>query len=435
MHLNYLNKLRSKEFTFLFFLSLLCLVYGYVIAFNGLILNNLTTILFITCSMLFLYQGIRITSDSQDSKELTIFLLTITLAINLFMILGTALSFPTENFFWVADSYDIHIPGSIKLMEFFQGKLDTLVRTSVYDRTYLAHIMGALFFQILGVNHITSALSLLIPKIVCAYFIFKGTKKLFDFDSAKIATLIYAFLPTAIFYTTTFYKEATLQMLVAMILYFMISFYEKINFKTFLILIFLFLLLGNERHYLVPCFAISVLLFVFLSKKLKLLHKIGIILTFIIGYKLFTSYYRDVNFSFILATLTDYKNKYSSYTDVTSINRTLPYPLTAIKLLLSPFVTTVKLYTYSHYATLLTWGSVIHHTLILSFIVSFYKIWKEKTKRDILLILSVPFFAFLLAFGYVAPYNGRLRDSFLPLIVIIGSYSVTLLLKKMKKIN
>lgn len=432
----YLNKFQSKEFKFLFSLSLLCFIYGYAIAFNGLVFNNISTILFILFSMFFLYKGIRITNDSLDSKSTIMFLLTTTLVINMFMILGTALAFPTEKIFWVVDSYNMHIPGSIKLMEFFQGKLDTpIVRTSVYDRTYLAHILGALFFHIFGVNHIASALSLLIPKVICAFFIFKSTKKVFDFDCAKIATLVYAFLPTTIFYTTTFYKEATLQMLVAMIFYFIISFYEKLDVKNFIIIVFLFLLLGNERHYLVPCFAISALFFAFLSKKLKFLHKLAIVLTFILGYKIFTSYYWDINFSKILSILTVYKSKYSDYADVTSINKSLPYPLTVIKLLLSPFVTSVKLYTYTHYATLLTWGSFIHHTLILFFVVSFYKVWNENTKRQLLLILSAPFLTFLLAFGYVAPYNGRLRDSFLPLIVIIGSYSIHMFLKKMKRIN
>lgn len=430
------NKFQSKEFKFLCSLSLLCFIYGYVIALNNLVFNNISTVIFISFSMLFLYQGIRITNDSEDSRSTILFLLAVTLAVNLFMILGTALAFPTEKIFWVVDSYDMHIPGSVRIMELIQGKLSgPIVRSSAYDRTYLAHIIGALFFSIFGVNHVASSLSLLAPKVVCAYFIFKSTKRMFGFDCAKIAILVYAILPTAIFYTITFYKEATLQMLVAVILYYIIKFYEQLDIKSFLILLFLFLLLGNERHYLVPCFAISALFFVFLSQKLKVFYKIALILTFIVGYKIFTYYYWDINFAEILSVLAVYKSKYNGYTDITSINRTLPYPLTVIKLLFSPFVTPIKLQTYSHYATLLTWGSFIHHMLILAFGIGFYKLWNEKSHRQVLVLISAPFFAFLLTFGYVAPYNGRLRDSFLPLIIIIGSYSINMLLKKMKKIN
>lgn len=427
----YIQKFQSKEFKFLLIVSLLCFAYGYAISFNGLLLNNISTIVFITSSMFSLYKGIEIAKNLEDSRSTLTFLLTITLVINLFMILGTASASPAEKILWVTDSYDMHIPGSVRIMEFFQGKLESpIVRSSVYDRTYITHILGAFFFYVFGVNHIASSLSLLIPKIICAYFIFKGAKSLLGFDCAKIAVLVYSFLPTAIFYTVTFYKEASLQMLVAMILYFIIKMYMKLEIKYFVALLFLFLFLGNERHYLVPCFAVSALFFAFLSKQLKIVYKVGVILTCIIGYKLFTAYYWDLNFITILRTLALYKSKYSDYVDVTSINKTLPYPLGVVKLLLSPYITSIKLNTYTHYATLLTWGSFVHHILILFFGFGFYKVYKEYNQKNLLVILSVPFFIFLLVFGYVAPYNGRLRDSFLPLIVMIGSYSINIVLKK-----
>lgn len=430
----YLKKFKANEFKFLLGISFICFVYGYLITLNSLVLNNTFSIIFIILLIFSLYLGSKICEKLEDRKSTIVFLLLITFVVNFFMIIGTAAAFPAEKMLWVTDSYDMHIPGSVRIMEFFQGKMDSpIIRSSIYDRTYLAHILGAIFFALFGVNQIASSLSLLTPKVICAYFIFKGTKSLLGFDYAKVATLTYAFLPTAIFYTITFYKEATLQMLISMILYFIIMLYNRPRFRYFIALIFLFLFLGNERHYLVPCFAVAAILFVFLSKRLNLTYKIGTIAVCIIGYKLFTAYYWDVNFSRFLETLIIFKNKYSDYPDVTTINKNLPYPLGVFKLMLSPYVTIIKLETYTHYATLLTWGSITYHILALFFMVSCYKICKVLNKSRLIIILMAPFVIFLFTFGYVAPYNGRLRDSFLPLIIMIGSYSINAVIKKSKE--
>ncbi len=423
----------SQKTGFLVILSLICFSYGYLISLNDLVFNNIATVVFILLSMATLCVGIKISEDLEKSKSTLRFLLLTTFIVNFFMILGTAAAQPAEKILWVADSYDMHIPGSVRIMELIQGKLTgPIVRTSIYDRTYIAHIFGAIFFAIFGVNQIASSLSLLIPKVICAYFIFKGTKKFLSFDHAKMAVLLYALLPTGIFYTITFYKEATLQMLVAMILYYVIKLYKKFKIKYFAILLLLFLFLGNERHYLVPCFAIAALIYVFSSKELKISYKIGMIVTCIIGYKIFTAYYWDISLSNVIKTLVIFKAKYSDYPDVAAANKNFPYPLGVIKLLLTPFITTVKLKTYTHYATLITWGSMIHHLLVVCFGFGFYKIYKEINNRKLLIILTAPFLTFLLAFGYVAPYNGRLRDSFLPLMVMVGSYTIVFILKKIK---
>ncbi len=428
-----LNVLRKDQKNQILLTSLTCFIYGYAISINSLILNNVSTIMFITTSLfLFLKSKNLINKPSLDENALR-FLLITTFSINLFLILGTAVAAPKESLFWVVDSYDMHIPGSIKIMNIILGKTSfKILRSSIYDRTYLAHIFGALSFAIFGVTHIASALSLIIPKLICAYYIYKGTKQFLGAECANIATLLYSFLPTVIFYTTAFYKEATLQMLIAIILYLIIRLYQEPKIKDFLLILPAFILLGNERHYLLPCFALSAIAFSLLSKKLKTSFKFAIFLTCIISYFVFKSYYYDIEPQKLITQLQTYRGLYLSYADVMPINKDISYPFAILKFLFTPFLTIVKLKTYSHYATLITWGSFLHHLLIIFFGITIWQFLKKKIHRRLIIILTIPFCVFLLIFGYVAPYNGRLRDSFMPLIVMIASYSIATIRRRQK---
>lgn len=405
--------------------SLLSLAYGYFISFNGPLFNNILTISYIIVSFVILIKSFTAVTHEDHERNTIKFLISLAFSVHLFVILGTALASPKDALFWVVDSYEMHIPGSVRIMKALTGETGfDFVRTSIYDRTYIAHIFGAIFFIIFGVNHIASSLSLIIPKLICCYFIFKATKEFLGYEEAKIATLIYIFLPTAIFYTTTFYKEASLQMLVAIIYYVMILAYKNFKLKYLLILAFLFLLLGNERHYLVPCFAVSALAFAIISDQVKWFAKVSIFLCCLAGYFIFTSYYYDISLSTLKYTIVTYKTRYSSYSDVNPINNSLPYPLLVVKFLFTPFLNNIKISTYTHYASLITWGSIPYQLIISIFCFSVFQLSNLKIYRNLLIILVTPFLIFILFFGYVAPYNGRLRDSFLPLIVMVSSYAV-----------
>jgi len=359
--------------------------------------------------------------------------LYMTLAVHLGMLLGIALLDSSGCVLWVVDSYNIHVPGSLRVMEFLKGQ-GFGSRTSIYDRTYLAHVLAGISFFIFGVNQIASGLALMIGKLGAVFYLFRLTKELIDERAARLASLVYIILPTALFYTITFYKEATVQFLVAMVSYYLIKVYRYGRWQEFLLLCLGLLFLGNERHYLVPCYFISAGVAIFASRHISLRQKTFITLSGFLGYLLFRKYYYDMNFQSLWASLQEYRQIYLSYSDVREINKTLPYPLALIKLYFTPFFTVRKLEEYSMVSALITWGSFVYEIIAFMGVMGLLFIKKKKNCFEIF-VLSISMILFHLVFAYVAPYNGRLRDSFLSTIILISILYLQNKIKPVMRVN
>ncbi|HOI42663.1 MAG TPA: hypothetical protein PK523_06930, partial [Elusimicrobiales bacterium] len=117
--------------------------------------------------------------------------------------------------------------------------------------------------------------------------------------------------------------------------------------------------------------------------------------------------------------LSDYRSAYMNYPDVTAVNASLPYPLAFLKILLTPFFTLNKFALFSDYSYILIWGSFFTQAVIL---LSVYGMGISlKSDRASNWFLALPFLLFLLMFAYIAPYNGRLRDSFFPFLAVYAA--------------
>ncbi len=343
-----------------------------------------------------------------------------TLAVHLGILLGVALLDSTGAMLWVVDSKSTHVPMAENVVGFLVGNGFGSV-PSGNSQLYLAHVLSGVFFLVFGVNQLASGLALMLGKLGAVFYLFQFSRELVDDRAARLATLIYILLPTALFYTVTFYKEATVQFLVAMACYYMFRIHRHGRWQEFLLLCLALLLLGNERHYLAPCFGVAMGLLIIFSRRIPVWLKAGMLISGAVGYDLFCRFYWAFSVDNVLATIQNYRTQYLSFPDVSEINKTLPYPIAVVKLYLSPYFTMVKISSYFGPASLIAWGSFLYQITAVLAPFGFLKLVKEETSdARIVTIVTIPFFILVAVFGYVAPYNGRLRDSFLPLLCLFA---------------
>lgn len=403
--------------TIILIAGVLSLLWGAGLCLPGSWGPNLVSV--IGC-LLVLPLGWRAFQSSSDSPRRLNFLLIFAGVFHFGFVTGIGLFDSTETLLWVTDSYNLHIPGAERLLDWFQQGED-IERSSIYDRTYLAHILVAIFFAIFGVSQWASGLALIIPKLIATAFVFKGAEILSDKKTATLAALIFILLPTAVFYTLTYYKEATVQMYVAILFYLLARLSNQFSWRWLLVFLFALGLAGLERHYLVPCFVVGLSLLFFLDRSKPDWFRL---IPFPLGFLCYLAYmykYDDMAMVTVMDSLVFYRDAYHSYADVDSINRALPYPVAFIKLYLTPIFTPRKLDMFFGFSSLLTWGSFLYQGVALTALLGAWHQWKNKGQGKVVALMWTPLIVLLLVFAFVAPYNGRLRDSFLPVLVAFSA--------------
>jgi hypothetical protein len=333
---------------------------------------------------------------------------------------------PSNTILWVPDSYSMHIPGAQNIADFIHGEARIRTTDNIFDKIYFTHVLVGIFFSIFGVNPVSSSIVLMFAKACTVFLIYMLGSKMFGKRTGAYGALLYATMPTVLFYTLVYYKEAIIHLIVAVIF---LSAHSIVNEKKMIYLIPLsgsLLLLGNERFYLLPMFMVSIYLYSIAAKSIATNIKITIQVFVILVIAIFSYHYRYI---LNLVELSNLRDAYLSYPDVTSINKTLPYYASLIKLLFSPYITSIKFKLYGHLGLLLIWGSVPNQLAILFSIFGMYINVKNDFKNHFLIIL--PFIFFLLLFAYIAPYSGRQRDSFYPIIAVYAGFAINYMLNSM----
>lgn len=374
-------------------------------------------------------------ADAQDlSGELPVLVLY-ALALHLALILGFYLSGHPQTALWVADSRAVHIPGAVNVANYIHGK-EALTSIGVpFGRVFFTQAFVGGFFSFLGASPVSSAIALMLAKLLTIVVLFHLGKTMFNERVGLIGALVYIFSPTVIYYTTVFYKEAVVQLLVAAILLSALKIYLKPgSWRYWLILVVSMAAVVNERFYLFFFFAATfILLSLMMAKVSRKIYLAAVVVLSAFGMYALTGKYVDlmagghIPYQNILPALFSaikgYRAEYISYPDVTAINLSLPYPLAFVKILFSPFFTPNKFTLFSDYSYILIWGSFLNQAVISLSLYGMYRALKNSWKRNWFLIS--PFFLFLCVFAYVAPYIGRLRDSFYPIIAIYAAYAVS----------
>ena len=103
-------------------------------------------------------------------------------------------------------------------------------------------------------------------------------------------------------------------------------------------------------------------------------------------------------------------------------NQDIAYPLAALKILFTPFFHPNKFEVFKDFSAILTWAAIPSQAvtvLVLFGVAAEFVLARLKTA-----ILTIPFSLFLLLFAYLAPYSGRQRDSFYPVIALFATIGV-----------
>lgn len=377
-------------------------------------------------------------ADDADCAGALPGLILYALALHLALLLGFYLSGRPMTALWVVDSHAVHIPGAVNVANFIHGK-EALVSIDVpFDRIFLTQTLVGIFFSVLGVNPLASTLALMLAKLLTTAVLFRLGKTLFNGKTAAAGALIYVFSPTILYYTTVFYKEAIVQLLVSAVLLASLKIFLKPgSLKYWLLLVISLYAVMNERFYLffffmatfIPLIVVAVL---FARKAAFKAVFFGVsALALPLLYVLANKYMRWINGvhgtlrsgHYYLSSLQDLRRVYNGFSDVTPINSTLSYPLAFLKIMFTPFFTLNKFALFSDYTYIFIWGSFINQAVILLSLYGMYRALRADWKKNWFLIF--PYFLFLCVFAYVAPYIGRLRDSFYPLIAVYAAYALT----------
>jgi hypothetical protein len=332
-----------------------------------------------------------------------------------------------ESALWVIDSYQMHIPGSKNIANYLMGFEGLREQDSVFDKIYFTHLVVGVFFILFGINPISSGLALMLAKVATILIMFHLGKRMFDGKIASIAILIYSLSPISLFYTITFYKEAIVQLLVIMIYFSIFSFVSKNNssrvYSTYIIFLLSLLLIMNERFYLFPIFIFTGILLIMLNHSIRVGIKCLILLLSISGgYIFYNVYSTALDFSNLLEVLNGFRSAYHNYSDVDPINADIPYSLAFLKFIFTPFFTLNKFDIFDGYSYLLIWGSFLGQIIMIFSLFGMYKSLRLNFSRTWFMLM--PFFIFLCIFAYISPFNGRIRDSFLPLIALYSAYGI-----------
>lgn len=335
----------------------------------------------------------------------------------------------------IQDTYDIHLPGSKNIAAFIGGTEKLRAPSSPIDRIYFTHWIVGIFFYLLDITPFTSGLALMSLRLITAWIIFKTSLKIMEPHLAAIAMLIFSVAPTVLFYSLAFYKEAGVQLLLASFYYFYVTITRQFTIKSMLACMAFIGILLFERVYLALMLAMLLLVYLVFSKQVAAFIKLLLILP-VVGsaYLIFKKYQNFyIDFYDVMESLQHVRKAYNNYSDVDPrFNTDLPYLLSVLKIYFTPIFTLRKFDLFKGYSTLLIWGGFFHQFVATSLIIGFFIKDRKIIFKDYLLL--VPFLLFLLLFAYVAPYNGRLRDSFYPLISIFAAPTLYFIVRKSIKI-
>jgi hypothetical protein len=384
---------------------------------NPLVENGVTIFLCLGTAVTF-WKLSRVFVDARSGLRR---LLYVVVGLHLGILLGYFLWDSPIDRLWVSDSISLHVPSAKAVVDLLLSRSSS---TAVAADFHFAHYFVGIFFLLFGANPVASGIALLIPKLITIVLTFKLGARAFNERVGLVAAASYGLLPTILFYTLVFYKEAFVHCFAMGATYILFLINRREHTKGHVALLFgLLILIANERFYLFPLFVISTLWVFWSAIALSNLRRAAFLILLAGSAAVYVVQFSGkVDFSNFFSELTRFKNEYNSYPDVDRRwNADLLYPLGVIKLYFSPYFHPRKFDLFNEFSLLLIWGSFLNQIVLLFGVVQvFRQILADGFAKFTKLFgfLFVPFIGVMLVFGYVAPFAGRIRDTFVPLIAI-----------------
>lgn len=334
---------------------------------------------------------------------------------------------------WVADSHSLHVPGVEKAIAFLEGD-GRLEFSSIFENQFqISHIWAAFLGVIAGVDPVATACTNLFLKVLTWVIWWRLIEKHFGALVAAISLMFLIFIPTQIFYGLVFYKEPMVQLLVVIALWSSIGVLSTGSKYVFLMGLGAVMLLAIERIYLAPMLGVALMLSLIPNAKRLVLSFTSLMLagTVVIATVLFGFiFFRDFSLIKIFDNLAWVRHNYMNAPGVDkSWNQDIPYALALVKILFTPFFHPNKLDVFKEFSAFITWGAIPSQIVTAIAVLGvWFEVQKERLRT---LVLVVPFLLFLLLFAYLAPYSGRQRDSFYPVISLFAAIGASRLANKL----
>lgn len=345
-------------------------------------------------------------------------------------ILGFVITGSSE-MLWVADSRDVHLPGVSRAIEFLRGNAPLELK-SIYagEQVQLIYLWVAVFALPFGLTPLVTSIALLVLKILTWAYVGRRVRESFGQPIAVATVCFLIFVPTQIFYGLVFYKEPMVQLLTTVAIFEAHRFYRSGGNLALLSAFAAIAGLALERFYLAPMLFLSAVLamsrFFVRAGRSTLLQKLVLTSAAVAAAVVFSLLYaRDFGQIEFFPRLARFRADMMSPSDISKAwNLDLWYPFAVVKVLFTPFFTFQKFEIFKDLSALLTWGSFASQSVILFGCFGFWFHFRKKDSRIEALLLVLPLTAFILLFGYLAPYSGRQRDSFFPVIALFAALAI-----------
>lgn len=395
---------------------------------DGLFVSGLSVFLL---GLLHLLVFLVVFSCSQKRHELLGLVIGISFAVYFHLtlvaiahVLGVA-----ESVLWVPDSLSMHVPGALDFSAFINGWGPLRNREVVWDRLYFTQIWVGIWFSIFSHGPEVSSIAMMVVRLLVACLVFWTGSMWRGRSVGVLAAALYLTAPSVSYYSSVFYKESVVHLFVSLFFCGVIGL-MRYQSRGYGILVALGLLgLVNERFYLFPLLIVGG--GVFFSRTDLLRRHWGVL--GLIGVTLTGGFLLVFGSALIadspIEQLANFRHAYMSYGDVSSVNRELVYPLAVVKLLFSPYFTMDKIGVFTDISQMLWMTSLWQQMLTLAALFGLMQFARASNNKTEFVVQHslfwLPYFSLLALFGYVAPYNGRLRDSLLPGLLIYSASAIT----------
>lgn len=409
-------------------LFLITFLYFVTIAFS-VGTQSIISLSFLVLSFLvpFLYLKNNWLNYLKTDKLSYLLILSLFIALSLGVVFPIALFGIEQDIIWQHDAVARHLPWAVEYQTFFEGKKmwARIMRRSGFH----THILVGLFYYLFGgAKVLTTILALLLVKLVTVFFLFKVGCLLINRATALVSCIFYMLAPMNFFYTTAFYKEAMVHLLFVLFMYFLLNSFVRKKYLYLIPMVVVLFATFFERNYLSPFLAITSVLFLISHIKRVKSLRIKLFLTSAIFLSIFVASYNFrhlLDFDAFVAKLYKTRIRHSQFPHINKfLNYELPLALTYFKAMFGPFFTFEKVGLYKSFSSILLWGGILNNIYQGFFLLTTLLIIKVKSIHNSHFKILLPYFLFLLFVAYVAPWNIRVRDSFLPIIILYTVHGV-----------
>lgn len=412
-----IKSLSTKSLSFIVFIF--TTLYSLSIALGSDLLIHVSSFLYV-CSLcgFFIFSYMSENLKDLSFKQSLVVCFSVFLSLQAGILMGLFFLPADSSHIWQVDSTHAHIPISQYYSEFFAGEKPwaRIPRRS----GFITHSITGFIFNLTGsVSTFTTYASLVFMKsLVVLFLCFLGTI-VYNVRLGLMSALFYIFNPIVLFYTTAFYKEVGVHLLVV-VSYLSVLYPLRSRRFYFLALAPIFIyMLFFERMYLSASFCLYPALYLIFSEY-NLSGKVRFLIVSVVVFAGFYGLRDYISPSVLLEKIEYHRDRHSQFPDVNrAMNYDIPYFVAYIKAALGPYLTPSKFSVYKGYSLLLVWGAITNHIYQLIFWVYITNILMTFKKHKTLVFMVVPYVVFLLLMAYIAPWNVRVRDSFLPIVGLI----------------